>query len=568
MSYLRICPWLCGLILLSAVNAGCQSDGRPAYPTTRVIDVVETIHGVPVHDPYRWLEGDGEPAVQAWTQAQNALTRRYLERFAEQRAALVNQLQGLYAAGSASSPQIRGQRYFYTQRSGSQNHAVVYVKQNSISATPRVALDPNAFSPDGTVALDWWYPSPDGSLIAYGKSPDGSERSTLHIRNVDTGKDGPLAIPYTRGSTVAWDQDGRGFLYLRYPEPGTVPPGDENYHRHVYYHRLGTDSRDDPRLFGEGRPKEEWPDVNNSSDLRYQFLSAGLGWSRNDLHFRLAGNGGFRPVAVGYDAIFRGDALGDKLYLLTNYRAPRYRLLVTDAHKPVERNWREVVPEGTGTIDSFVIVAGKLVLHVMEDASSRLRVYETDGTFVTEIELPTLGTVRGLQGSFDRSELFFEFESLVYPPTVFRYDLESGERRVVAQPEIDFPFDRYETKQVWFHSRDGTRVPMFVVHKTGLVLDGNNPTILSGYGGFNISYTPYFQVHRLPWLERGGVYALANLRGGGEFGEAWHRAGRRDLKQNCFDDFFAAAEKLIADRYTSPERLAIRGGSNGGLLVG
>jgi len=541
---------------------------RPDYPATRVADVVEVIHGVEVHDPYRWLEDSDDPAVQAWTEQQNALTRRCLDRFAQERAALAQRLEELYAGGSVSSPQVYGKNYFYAKRSGSQNHAVIYVKKGNIDAKPRVVLDPNKFSADGTVALDWWHPSPDGSLIVYGKSAGGDEKSTLYLRNVNTGTDSQLVIPHTRFCSVAWDTEYKGFLYTRYPEPGSVPPGDENYYRHVYYHKFGTDPRDDPKVFGEGRPKTEMTAVYNSCDNKYHFLSAQVGWAKEELYIRAEGEKEFRPVAVGPEALFTGDVLKDKLYILTNYQAPRYRVVVTDPDNPTEDNWKELIPESEGTIDSLTIVGGKLVLHVMENASSRLRVYEPDGKLLKEIELPMLGTVRGVNGHHNRSELFFRFESIVHPPVVYRYDLKTDELAVIEKTGIEFPWDEYETKQVWFNSQDGTRVPMFVVHKKGINLDGDNPAILYGYGGFNISLTPYFQQRRLPWLERGGVYALANLRGGGEFGEDWHRAGWLDKKQNCFDDFIAAAEKLIADGYTRPERMAIRGGSNGGLLIG
>jgi prolyl oligopeptidase len=561
-------PFACLVALAALGLLPTAAAQRPEYPPTPVKDVVETIHGVQVHDPYRWLEDTDDPAVQGWTAQQNALTRRCLDRFAEQRAELVKRLEELYAGGSVSSPRVFGTDYFFEKRTGDQNHAVIYVKRGGIDEKPQVALDPNKFSEDGTVALDWWFPSPDGKLIAYGKSASGDERSTLYLRNAKTGANSQLAIPHTRFGSVAWNKNADGFLYTRYPEPGNVPPGDENYYRHVYYHKFGTDPANDPKVFGEGRPKTEMTAVYNSCDDNYQFLVAYEGWARADLFVRKAGEEQFRPVAVGLEALFTGNAFKDKLYLLTNHAAPRYRIMVTDPAKPTPENWTELIPEGEGTIDSFTIVGGKLVLHVMEDASSRVRMYDLDGKLLKEIELPMLGTVRGVSGHPEGTELFFRFESIVHPPVVYLYDLEADEMKAIDKSEIEFDWDQYETRQVWFNSKDGTRVPMFVVHKKDLKLGGNNPTILYGYGGFNISLTPYFQERRLPWLERGGVYALANLRGGGEFGDEWHRAGWLDKKQNCFDDFIAAAEELIEDGYTRPERLAIRGGSNGGLLIG
>ncbi|MFQ5805544.1 MAG: prolyl oligopeptidase family protein [Phycisphaerae bacterium] len=541
---------------------------QPKYPSTRVDVVTEVVHGVTIEDPFRWLENSNDPEVQAWIQQQNALTRSYLDQFSAKRQALTERLTALYGAATVSSPRVYADRYFYTRREGGQNHAIVYLKEGGIDKEPRAILNPNEFSEDGTVALDWWFPSPDGSLIAYGKSCGGDEKSTLFLRHVTTGKDSGLVIPRTRSNTIAWDADGQGFLYLRYPEPGSLPAGDQNYYRHVYYHKLGTDWRSDPKVFGEGRPKEEWPDVYPSCDYQFQFLVAQRGWSEEDLYVRKTGETKFRPVAVGLKARFTGDVLGDRLCLLTNYKAPRCRVVVADPTKPDPETWKDVIPEQKGVIQSMTIVGGKLVVSVMENAYSRLMVYDPDGKLVTEIELPTLGSVSEINGRCDRNELFFRFESFSYPPAVFRYDLGKHQMTQVEQMRVDVDLSRYETKQVWFNSKDGTGVPMFVIHKKGLELNGDNPTVLYGYGGFNISITPTFLQHPLPFLEAGGVYALANLRGGGEFGEEWHQAGQLEKKQNVFDDMIAAAEKLIADQYTRPERLGLRGGSNGGLLLG
>lgn len=554
--------------LLSALAVSAALAQRPNYPTTHLEAVTDIVHGVTIADPYRWLENGDDPEVQAWTERQNALTRSYLDRFPATRQMLTQRLTAIYSAATVSGPRVYGERYFYTRREGSQNHPVVYMKEGAIDAEPRAVLNPNEFSADGTVALDWWFPSPSGALIAYGKSSAGDERSTLYLRDVVTGEDRELAVPRTRSSTVAWDADGGGFLYCRYPEAGSVPAGDEVYYRHVYYHRLGSDWRSDRKVFGEGRPKEEWPKVYPSSDYRYQFLVVQHGWSEEDLYIRRADEQEFRPIAVGLKARHSGDVLGDKLFLLTNHQAPRCRVVVADPTSRGPETWKELIPEQKGVIQSMTIVGGKLILGVMENAYSRLCVYDTDGKLVTEIELPALGSVAGISGRYDGSELFFRFESFTYPPTVFRYDLGTHQMGVVEQMQVDVDVSRYEVRQVWFNSKDGTRVPMFVIHPQGLELNGDNPTVLCGYGGFNISITPTFLQHPLPFLEAGGVYALANLRGGGEFGEQWHQAGQLEKKQNVFDDMIAAAEKLIADKYTGRARLGLRGGSNGGLLVG
>jgi prolyl oligopeptidase len=554
---------LLGVVLVSAVWAQ-----RPDYPPTRVDVVADVVHGVRIEDPYRWLENGDDPAVRSWIEQQNALTRHCLDQFSTTRQTLTQRLTGLYHVPTVSSPGIYGERYFYTKRAGGQNHAVVYVKEGGIDQEPRAALNPNEFSQDGTVALDWWYPAPDGALIAYGKSASGDEKSTLYLRDVATGKDRELTIPHTRGNTVAWEPDGQGFLYTRFPAPGSVPEGDENYYRHVYYHKLGSDWKSDPKIFGEGRPKEEWPHVYPSSDYQYQFLAVQRGWSAEDLYVRKTGQSAFRPVAVDLEALHRADVLGEKLLVLTNHEAPRYRIVATDPAHPTPETWQEVIPQQKGVIQSMTIVGGKLVVSIMENAYSRLLVYDPDGKLVTEIGLPTLGSVRQVHGRHDRNELFFRFESFTHPPTVFRYDLGTHQMTVIERVEVGVDLSRYEARQVWFDSKDGARVPMFVLHKKELALDGNNPAVLYGYGGFNQNITPRFMRHPIPFLEAGGVYALATLRGGGEFGEEWHRAGQLDKKQNVFDDMIAAAEKLVADKYTSPERLGVMGGSNGGLLVG
>ena len=541
---------------------------RPDYPPTRTTDVEDELHGEKIPDPYRWLEDEDDPAVQKWTGQQNALTRRLLDRFTKPRAHLAHRLEELHATHVGSTPTRYGNRIFHMKRSGLQNHAVLYVRIGGLDTEPRVVIDPNTFSEDGTVAMDWWHPSPDGKLIAYGKSSSGSEQSTLYVRDVDKGVDLDVVIPHTRHAAVAWDADQRGFCYSRYPVPGSVPEGDENYHRRVYHHRFGTDWHDDPLIWGTGRPKEEWPDVSNSSDNRYQFLTRTIDWTKNSIYFRAGGEKEFRPIATDLDGHFSGDILGDKLILLTNYEAPRYRIVAANIDTPAPSQWKDIIPEQNGVINAFVIVDGKLVINVMENAYSRLLIYEPDGKLIKEVELPTLGTVGALSGRPDRSDLFFSFESFAYPPVVFHYNMREHTMTAIDRMQVNVDLDQYETQQLWFNSKDGTRVPMFVTHKKGLKLDGQNPTVLWGYGGFNGSQTPFFYRGGIPWLDLGGIWAVANIRGGGEFGREWHRAGRLERKQNCFDDFIAAAEKLIADGYTCKERLGARGGSNGGLLMG
>lgn len=561
-------------MLLTTLAAAfiCQAalGQKPAYPAARVEKVVDQIHGVAVEDPYRWLEKSDDPAVGQWTEQQNALTRKYLDQFPRVRERLSATLSKLYSVPVSSPPDRYGESYFYSRREGDQNHAIVYLKREKLDAEAKAIINPNEWSKDGTVALDWMHVSPDGAMIAYGRSAGGNEKSTLYLRDVNAAADSALEIPNTRSCEVAWDGDGQGFHYTRYPAAGSVPAGDENYYRKVYYHKFGTDPNNDPAVFGDGLQKEAWTDCSSSSDFRYVLFSSSVDWSKNDLYFKRIGGKDKEPkaIAVGLEGRFSGDVHDKKIYLLTNFQAPRFRVLVTDVDKPEKDNWKEIVPQGKGVIQDMLIADGKLVLNWLEDASARVTVHELSGEKISDIALPTLGAVSDLHGRPGSGEMFFSFQSFAYPPTVFRYDFK--EQKLVAVDENKYPVDLtgYETKQVWFKSKDGTSVPMFVTHKSGLKTDGKNPTVLYGYGGFNIASTPRFVQSVFPWLDAGGVYAVANIRGGGEFGEEWHQAGRLDKKQNVFDDMIAAGEKLVADGYCKPERLGALGGSNGGLLMG
>lgn len=556
------------LSIFVAFSTPSIAEERPPYPATRTVDVVDEVHGEKIPDPYRWLENSEDAEVQAWTAQQNALTRKVLDRFDSPRAELRQRYEKLFEAQIGSCPKAFGDNYFFTKREGLQNQPLLYVRDGSLDAKPRVLIDPNKFAADGTTSLDWWHPSNDGMFVAYGRSDGGTEWSTLHLRDVNTATDGFLKIPRTRACSVAWSIARTGFLYTRYPEPGSVPAGDENYRRWVYYHKFGTEVKDDPCLYGPGRPKEEWTDVANSSDDQYQFLTASLDWSKNDLFMRAMGDAEFKPVAVGLDGVFSPDAFAGKLYLLTSFEAPRYRVLVADAKEPVQANWKEIVPQQTGVIQQLVLAGGKMALNILENATSKLEIHELDGALVKTLELPTLGTVSDVTGRPEKDDLFFRFESFAYPPVVYRYNVKTDELKEFERLEADFDSSPFETKQIWTASKDGTKIPIFVTAKKELNLDGNNPTILYGYGGFEVSETPEFSRGMVPWLEAGGVFAVANIRGGGEFGQEWHAGGRLGKKQNCFDDFAAAAEKLIADGYTKPAKLGAWGGSNGGLLMG
>jgi prolyl oligopeptidase len=542
-----------------------------APPATRVENRVDKLHGVEVRDPYRWLENGDAPEVKAWTEAQNQYLRRMLDAvpvrsWLEKRITLWQQ------TGSLGTPVARGKgrslRLFYTRRQGSQNQPVLYLRQ-SRDGTDRVLLDVNQLATDGTQALDWWYPSEDGKLLAYGLSASGDESSTLHVRDVATGRDLADVIPRTRACSLAWLPDGKGFYYTRYPAAGEVPAGEEKYHRSVYFHGLGDDPTNDTKIFGDGLSLSAWPNVQLSPDGRWLGIEVSQGWSKSDLYLLdRRKHAPPAPVVVGRDAIFSfADVLDDRLYVLTNESAPRYQLFQVDPRKPGRQHWKLVIREGADTLESVTPAAGKLVALYLHDAASRLRVFSNAGKHLRDIPLPSLGTVGGIAGRHDRREIYFGFASFLHPTQVFRHDVATG--KTSSWQALTSPVDtrRFAVEQVRYPSKDGTSIPMFLVHRKDWAKDGKNPTLLYGYGGFNVSLTPGFAAWVGPFIEAGGVYAVANLRGGGEYGEAWHKAGMLAHKQNVFDDFAAAAEYLIRDKITSPERLAISGRSNGGLLV-
>ncbi len=550
----------------------------PPVPQARVEDVVDTIHGVKVPDPYRWLEHAEAPEVQAWTDAQNALTRKTLDAVPG-RERLTQRLWQLHEIGSLGVPVIKQAgkgprarvRSFYTRRTGKQNQPVLYLR-DGLDAPDQILVDVNALAADGTRALDWWFPAEDGRFVAYGVSANGDEESVLHVRDVTTGKELPDTITRARAASVAWLPDSTGFYYTRYPAAGSVPAGDEKYHRGVYWHRLGTDPEKDPKIFGDGRDKTDWPQVALSPDGRWLGIEVGQGWARTEIFLvdrQRQGPPKLVPVVAGRDAIFNlAEVLNDRLVIVSNEGAPRYRVWQVDPKHPGRAKWKSVIPESPDTLAGVACAGGKLVALYLHDASSRVRVFDTQGKQQRELALPGLGTATGLSGRKDSRDLFFAFTSYLEPTTVFRHDLDAG--RTTVWQRLDSPIDStaFETRQVRFPSKDGTSIPMFLVHKKGLVRDGQNPTLLYGYGGFNISLTPGFSAQMVPFIEAGGVYAVANLRGGAEFGETWHQAGMLAHKQNVFDDFAAAAEYLVREKLTSPQRLACSGRSNGGLLAG
>lgn len=541
----------------------------PQAPSTRVEPATDILHGQEIVDPYRWLEQGDHPDTIAWAEAQNTHTRALLDHVPG-REALHDRLSQLLSIGVVTAPAPRRDRYFFTRREGQQNQPALYLRDGA-TGEERVLVDPNALNAEGTVALDWWYPSWDGKLLAYGISQNGDEWSTLYVLDVDTGNLLPDRIERTRYSSVAWMPDGAGFYYTRYPRPGDVPAGEENYNQRPFYHRLGTEPAYDPEVTGIELVPEDHVSLAVSEDGRYLKATVAHGWERSDIWLRdlTVEPPEFVPVAVGYDALFDADMADETLYMLTNLDAPRYRVFTVPMADPSRQNWTEIIPESPDAVlESITLAGGKLVGQYLKNATSELDVFEPDGSRLADIGLPTLGTVSQVTGEWGGLDAFFAFESFTVPPTIYRLSPLDGSSARWMSIEAPIQPDAYTVSQEWFTSKDGTSVSMFVVHRTDLDRSHPQPTLLTGYGGFNISRTPQFARTMYLWLEHGGIYALPNLRGGGEYGEDWHRAGMLNRKQNVFDDFIGAAEYLIQHGYTDSSKLAISGGSNGGLLVG
>ena len=529
--------------------------------------MIETLHGVEISDPYRWLEEGDAEEVRRWTAAQNARTDAWLASVPA-RAGIRRRLQQLLGIGVLGTPTPARGRYVYQRRDGSTNQPILYVR-DGLEGTDRVAIDPNALSADGTTALDWYHVSPDGRRLAYGLSADGSEQSVLHLLDLDTLA--PLAdrIPHTRSCDLAWLPDNAGFYYTRYPTPGSVPAGEEQYHRAVWFHRIGDDPASD-RLVFQPAEKEHWPGVSLSDDGRWLLIGVARTFDETDLYLQdLVAGAEPVPVAVGIPATFDGQVARGVLYLRTNLGAPTFRLYGVDPSAPSRDGWRELVPARSDAVLSSVgVTANHLVLDYLERATARLQLAALDGSGIRDVQLPTLGSLFGLGMEPDGTEVLFGFSSFTVPPSVYRLDPATGATALWRRVEAGIESERFSVSQVEYPSADGTRITMFLVHRRDVDRNGRQPTFLTGYGGFNISMTPAFSRSMLLWLESGGVVAIPNLRGGGEYGESWHQGGMLGRKQNTFDDFIAAAEWLVASGWTSPRQLAIQGGSNGGLLMG
>ncbi|MBO0778881.1 MAG: S9 family peptidase [Ktedonobacteraceae bacterium] len=541
-------------------------------PTTRKDATVETYHGTPVADPYRWLEDAASAETLAWSEAQNAVAHAYLDTIAV-REKLRARFTELWNYPKYDVPVRRSKRYFFNQNSGLQNQAVLYVSEG-LQGQPRVVLDPNTLSSDGTVAVTGHFISEDGSLLAYSLSTSGSDWQEIKIRRVGAragdDQDYTEVIQWCKFTSIAWQHDNAGFYYSRYPEAGSVPEEESTTHNRVYWHALGTQQSEDTLVYERSDAKELAFTPLITDDGQYLMLHVWHGTdTRNRFYYREVTNeGDFVRLLDDFDARydFSGND-GPVFYFHTTLDAPRGRVIAIDIRKPEREHWREVVPESRDVVDHVQMVNQQLVVCYKHDAQHRLQLYTLQGNPGGEIKLPAPGSIIAIAGRPRDSELFLSFTSFLYPAGVYRYDFTSGTLVSLHVPQLTFDPERYETKQVFYTSKDGTRIPMFLTHKKGVKLDGDNPTLLYGYGGFDISLMPEFKITALVWVENGGVYAVPNLRGGGEYGEEWHHAGMFEKKQNVFDDFISAAEWLIASGYTSTPRLAINGGSNGGLLV-
>lgn len=558
---------------LSLTSGLFAEDADLTYPQTKTVNQVDTYHGVNVADPYRWLEDDVRVSedVAEWVTQQNEVTFAYLKSIPE-RDRVEKRVTELWNYERIGAPFKAGGRYYFFRNDGLQNQSVLFM-QPTLADEPTVLLDPNTWSDDGTIALAGVEFSDDGRYVAYGIQDSGSDWRTWKVREIELGSVLTDEIEWIKYAGISWTPDSKGFFYSRYAEPNDGEAFQSlTLNQKVYYHRIGESQSDDVLIYE--RPDEpEWgfrPHV--TEDGRYLILTCSKGTDDryrifvkdlrqpNSQPFALIDNFDYEYSIAGND--------GSRLFFQTNLDAPLRRVIAIDINNPDPENWQEIVAESTDTLSDTNIVGGHIVCTYLKDARTAVRFYTLAGQFVRDVDFPSIGTASGFNGQQNDTETFYSFSSFATPPSTYRYDISTGQSEFLRQSGVDFEPSDYETSQVFYESKDGTRVPMFLCHRKGITLDGSNPTLLYGYGGFNISLTPYFSVSRLAWMEMGGVFAMPNLRGGGEYGEPWHKAGTKLQKQNVFDDFIAAAEWLIDNKFTSRKKLAVMGGSNGGLLVG
>ncbi len=547
------------------------------YPDTRKSDQVDTYHGTKVADPYRWLEDDNSAETKAWVKAQNEVTDKFLNAL-PQREAIKKQFTALYNFEKFGIPSKEGKRYFWTHNDGLQQQSVLYTAA-SLTGVPQIAIDPNTLSKDGTVALSGTVPSRDGRHLAYGIAGAGSDWQEWHVRDLITGKDLADTIKWVKFSTAEWTPDGHGFFYARYdtPQDGAALTGS-NFYQKLYYHRLGDDQTKDVLVY-ENKTEKEWgfgATVSDDGSFVSIYVWKGSG-RKNGLLWMPLKNGAFdyltkaepKIITLDFDAEYTPvGSHGNLVWVKTDKDAPHGKIIAIDLNKADRMHWKTIVTEAVDTLTAASAVGGKIFAQYLKDAVTNVKVYTPEGKFVRDVTMPGVGTAGGFGGRFADTETFFSYTSLTTPGEIYRYNVASGKVSLFKRPITAFNPDEFETRQAFVTSKDGTKFPIFIAYKKGLKLDANNPTILYGYGGFNVSETPNYRVTAATWIKLGGVYVSASIRGGGEYGGAWHDAGTKLKKQNVFDDFIAAAEWLIANKYTQPAKLAINGGSNGGLLVG
>ena len=557
------------LLSVALAFAACQKGAaKLTYPVTKKVDQVDNYFGTVVADPYRWLEDDNAEEVKHWVQAQNAVTFRYLNKIPF-RPKIKVRLTEIFNYPRYSSPFRAGEYYFFYKNDGLQNQSICYI-QKGLDGTPEVFLDPNLLSTDGTVRASLIGASNDDRYVAVSRGEAGSDWSEIRVMEVATKQELPDRVQWVKFSGAAWKGDG--FFYSGYDKPA---PGEElkgkNEYQKVFYHKLG-DTQDKDMLVWEDKEHPlRYVGAGTTEDEKYLFLSVSEGTSGSEIYIK-----DLTKKDANLDLLVKGfaydsapvEVVDGKVLVYTNEDAPNFRIVLVDPKNPAKETWQTVIAEKPEVLSGAGTAGGYLFTNYLKDANSKIFQHKLDGSLLREIELPALGSAGGFGGKRDEKTLFYTFTSFTYPPTIYKFDPATGTSQVFRTSEVKFNPADYETKQVFFASKDGTKVPMFIVHKKGLVLDGKNPTFLTAYGGFNISVTPGFSAANIVLLENGGVFAEANLRGGGEYGESWHKAGMLEKKQNVFDDFIAAAKYLVREKYTSKDRLAIAGGSNGGLLIG
>ncbi len=557
--------WLSLAVLIVFVYS-CQN-ANYNYPETKKVDTVDTYFGTEVADPYRWLENDTAKEVKQWVKAQNKVTFDYLEQI-PYRPKLKSRLKEIWNYKKMGSPKQIGDKYFFFKNDGLQDQSVLYMTDD-LKKEPQVVLDPNKLSKDGSISLSNYEVSKNGKYIAYSISRGGSDWQEIYIKNLENGEKLDDHIKWVKFSGIAWYKDG--FFYSKYEEP---QEGEElsqmNKNQKVYYHKLGDNVSHDELIFKNQKYPQRmyYPDI--SEDEKYLYIYESRSTHGNNVYIKnLRTNKNFVKLTTGFK--YEYDILGhrgDKLIVRTNYNAPKFKVVKIDVHKRDVGNWIEVIPEKKDVLRQCELVGDKIVTSYLKDAHSQLGVYSNNGDHLYDIELPELGSVGSINGNQQSNTFFYSFTSYTTPSQVWKFNVENKDSEVIFKPDLNINTDEYVTEQVFYKAKDDTKIPMFIVHKKGIEADGTNPVMLYGYGGFNASLTPRFSTSNMVWLESGGIYAVANLRGGGEYGEKWHRQGIRLNKKNVFNDFIAAAEYLIDKKYTNPNKLAIHGASNGGLLIG